>query len=61
MIWFWGFLIAFLIFIWAIPTQILGGFILFILCLWGITSGPWWVMIICFLLLIGLAMNIFGD
>ena len=61
MIWFWIFLIAFLAFIWMIPGQILGGFILFVLCVWGITSGPWWVVIPCVLLLIGLAINIFGD
>ena len=61
MIWVMGGFIAFTIAILAIPTEILGGIVLFALCVWGITSGPWWVVIPCVLLLIGLAANIFGE
>ena len=43
-----------------IPNPILGGIVLFGLCVWGIASGPFWVVIPCVLLLIGLIMNIFG-
>ena len=61
LIWILGILLGFCALIMMIPTQILGGIILFVLCVWGLLAGPWWVMIICFFLLIGLAMNIFGD
>ena len=61
MIWFFGILFALIGFILWIPSQILGGIILFVLCVWGIASGPFWVVIPCVLLLIGLAMNVFGD
>lgn len=57
---FWVFMV-FLGLLMMIPNAILGGIILFCLCVWGILAGPWPVMIICFLLLIGLAINIFGD
>ena len=61
MIWFFGILFAFVAFIWMIPSQILGGFILFVLCVMGIASGVWYFVIPSVLLLIGLMINIFGD
>ena len=44
-----------------IPNAILGGIILFGLCIWGLTSGPWWIVLISVLFLIGLIANIFGE
>ena len=60
-IWIIGILVMLFIGLMAIPTEILGGIILFALCVWGIASGPFWVVIPCVLLLIGLTANIFGD
>lgn len=45
----------------AIPGNILGGIILFCLCLWGMAAGPWWIVITSVLFMIGLVINIFGD
>ena len=61
MIWFFGILFALMALIMMIPNAILGGIILFVLCVWGVFAGPWWVVIICVLLLIGLMINIFGE
>ena len=61
MIWFVGILLLFVGAILAIPGNILGGIVLFGLCVWGLMAGPWWVMIISVLFLTGLAGIIFGD
>lgn len=61
MFWFLGILFfGFCAFLMLMPKEILGGIILFCLCVWGIASGPFWVVIPSVLLLIGLIMNIFG-
>ena len=38
-----------------IPSPILGGIVLFSLCVWGLFAGPWWIIIISVLFLLGLA------
>ena len=59
--WLLGFLWVIVGLIMMIPNPILGGIVLFGLCVWGLMAGPWWVIIICLLLMIGLAINIFGE
>ncbi len=61
MIWFVGILAVLFGLLMMIPNAILGGIILFVLCVWGIASGPFWVVIPCVLLMIGLAINVFGE
>ena len=61
MIWFVGILAVLFGLLMMIPNAILGGIILFVLCVWGIASGPFWVVIPSVLLLIGLAINVFGE
>lgn len=61
MIWFFGILFALVGLIMMIPNAILGGIILFVLCVMGIASGVWYFVIPSVLLLIGLMINIFGD
>ena len=45
----------------SIPGEILGGIILFVLCVMGITSGVWFFVIPSVLLLIGQMVLIFGE
>ena len=64
MIWFY--VIAFIIIALCIAvvrtdTDQLGGGILFLLCVAGIFSGVWFIMIPRFLFMIGFLANIFGD
>ena len=61
MYWFLGIIFALLGLLMMIPNAILGGIVLFVLCVWGIVAGPWPVMLICIFLLFGIAINIFGD
>jgi len=58
---FFGIVIAICIAIVATPTDTLGGIILFILCVLGIFSGVWFLMIPSILFGIGMMANIFGD
>jgi len=44
-----------------IPNAILGGIILFGLCIWGLNSGSFILATISVFFLIGLFINIFGD
>ena len=44
-----------------IPNAILGGFILFVLCILGVSSGVWFLVIPSVLLLIGQMALIFGE
>jgi hypothetical protein len=64
MIWFYAIvfiIIALCIAVVRTDTDQLGGGILFILCVLGIFSGVWFIMIPSFLFMIGLLANIFGD
>ena len=61
MIWVWGILTLIVALIMAIPAPIMGGIILFTLCLWGMAAGPWWIVLTSVLFMIGLVINIFGD
>ena len=45
----------------SMPNEILGGIILFVLCVMGIASGVWFLVIPSVLLLIGQMVNIFGE
>jgi hypothetical protein len=54
-------IIALCMVITAIPGNILGGIILFCLCLWGMAAGPWYIVLTSVLFMIGLVINIFGD
>ena len=58
---FLGIILAICAAIIATPTDVLGGIILFVLCVLGICSGVWFFVIPSVLLMIGLMMNIFGD
>ena len=44
-----------------IPNAILGGIILFVLCIFGVSSGVWFLVIPSVLLLIGQMALIFGE
>jgi len=64
MIWFYAIvfiIIALCIAVVRTDTDALGGGILFILCVLGIFSGVWFIMIPSFLFMIGQLANIFGD
>ncbi len=64
MIWvyaFLGIIMALGIAVARTDTEQLGGGILFILCVFGIFSGVWFIMIPSFLFMIGMLANIFGD
>ena len=60
-IWFIGIMVLLFAGIMKIPSPILGTIILFGLCVWGLMAGPWWIVIISVLFLMGLAGMIFGD
>ena len=64
MIWvyaFLGIIMALGIAVAKSDTDQLGGGILFILCVFGIISGVWFIMIPSFLFMIGFLANTFGD
>jgi hypothetical protein len=56
-----GLLFLFVGTIMVIPAPILGGIMLFALCLWGMAAGPWWIVFTSVLFMIGLVSSIFGD
>ncbi len=64
MIWFYAIVFIIIALCMAVvksDTDQLGGGILFILCVLGIFSGVWFLMIPGFLFMIGFLVNIFGD
>ena len=64
MVWFYAIVFIFIALCIAVvrtDTDKLGGGILFILCVLGIISGIWFIMIPSFLFMIGFLANTFGD